>query len=95
MLEIQNPVALIAEARRLHGMLGAVLDDLEARLSAPTLVVDETPLVRPDGRLTEAGIDAVYAEFAANSTNGEIAKKFDISLSGVVKRKAMWRRGER
>jgi hypothetical protein len=28
-------------------------------------------------------------------TNKQLAKKYNISLSGVVKRKAMWRKGER
>jgi hypothetical protein len=63
---------------------------------APTPPIKGTPLLRPDGRLTDAGIDALYADFAAaRLTNRQIAAKFPISLSGVVKRKAMWRRGER
>ncbi|HYG87248.1 MAG TPA: hypothetical protein VD978_13405 [Azospirillum sp.] len=92
-----NPIALIIEAKRLNGELNAVLDELRARLETsepPTN--DGAPLKRPDGRMTEAGIDALYAEFATKKlTNLEIAEKFDISLSGVVKRKSMWNRGER
>jgi hypothetical protein len=92
-----NPAALFAEARRHHGRLGVILAELEARGATPKPPApQQAALVRPDGRLTEAGIDALYAEFTAGTlTNRQIAEKFGISLSGVVKRRAMWRRGKR
>lgn len=93
-----SPAALFAEARRHHGQLGTLLTELESRYAATPPAPSSTtkPLKRPDRRLTEEGVDALYAEFAAGKLNNrEIAEKFKISLSGVVKRRAMWRQGKR
>lgn len=88
------PVA--AEISRLLAQLAALVDGLVTQLQATSTESGAPALKRPDGRLTEAGIDALYADFAADALgNDEIAAKHGISVSGVVKRKAMWKRGER
>lgn len=96
-MTMTNPLALTVEAKRLAVALGSVLDALLAQIEAPKSALPRGNLLkRPDGRLDEDGIDALYADFVQNRLNNrQLAAKHKISLSGVVKRKAMWRRGVR
>jgi hypothetical protein len=90
-----NPLALAAEAKSLASKLVISLDALLVQLNSPS-VSDGSATKKSDGRLLDHGIDALYADFAAKTlTNEQLAKVHDISLSGVVKRKAMWKKGRR
>ncbi len=89
-----NPIALLAEATRLVFLLSSTLEELRSQLEIPRVQPTGALLERADRRLTEAGIEALYADFAAGTlTDREIATKHQISLSGAVKRKRLWRQG--
>ena len=95
-LTASSLLSVAIEISRLLAQLAVLVDSLVAQLQAPPIEAGAPVLKRPDGRLTEAGIDTLYADFAADVlSNDEIAAKHEISVSGVVKRKAMWKRGER
>jgi hypothetical protein len=90
-----DAAGLVAEATRLNIEMGRLLDALRARLEEP-LEPTNTPVKRGDGRLTDAGISQLYADFADGKLTGQqIAEKHGISLSGVIKRRSLWRRGVR
>lgn len=50
----------------------------------------DAPIKRADGRLSEAGIQAVNAAFTAGSKNSEIAKMFDITPGAASQRRTSW-----
>ncbi len=92
---MSNPIALLTDAFNLSTQLHATLAQLQAALSPPS-VPPGNVLKEADGRLASDGIDALYADFAAGKlTNRQLANRHDITLSGVLKRKAMWRKGRR
>nr|WP_306268345.1 hypothetical protein [Pararhizobium sp. IMCC3301] len=92
---MSNPIATITELEQ-HLAAGLrALSELKAHLLTDTPSATEDGLKRNDGRMSEAGIAALYAEFAQSElTNTQIAHKFDISLSGVKQRRRMWRKGQ-
>lgn len=92
-----NPLALAADVRSLTNQLVAAVDALMAALSTPQPSIPKgSATKRADKRLADAGIDALYNDFTTSQLTGkQLAEKHGISLSGVMKRKAMWRKGER
>lgn len=48
---------------------------------------------RPGGPLNERGEAEIERRFEAGFSDSEIALAMDISLSGVAKRRGLWRRG--
>ena len=59
------------------------LDHLRDRLVALLDEVEDKPSVRPDGRLTEAGVALVRERFARGSTIAAIAQELGISRTAV------------
>ncbi len=83
--------ALAREARALQAAAGKLADRLDRAIQAAgAATADETPYKRADGRLTDAGIAAVNAAFEAGATVTEVAKQFDIHVSGASNRKKIW-----
>ena len=92
---MSNPTALLTDAVNLSTQLQAKLAALQAAL-APTPMPRGNVPKEADGRLAPDGIDALYADFAAGKlTNRQLADRHEITLSGVLKRKSMWRKGRR
>jgi hypothetical protein len=93
---MDDVVAIAASMRAAAASMLAKADELLAALHVvPQAQPDPTGWKRSDGRLSENGIDALYTEFALGISGKELETKFEISESGVAKRKAMWRRGQR
>ena len=91
-----NPVALAVEIKALLEQLMNLVRALLVQIEVPQPAGAKSGLKRADDRLTAAGIDALYADFAENKLNTkQIMLKHDISRSGFTKRKAKWRKGVR
>jgi len=86
--------AMGSDARNLQATLGTFadrLDALVAKLTPKGTDPDDTTIFkREDGRLTDAGVQAVEAALAANNTVTEIAKRFGITVSAASHRKKIW-----
>jgi hypothetical protein len=83
--------ALAREAHALQAAAGKLAERLDRAIQAAgAAAADKTPYKRDDGRLTDAGIAAVNAAFDAGATVTEVAKQFDIHVSGASNRKKIW-----
>lgn len=83
--------ALARDARALEAAVSKLADRLDRAIRAVGAAMpEESPYKRADGRLTDAGIAAVNAAFDAGATVTEVAKQFDIHVSGASNRKKIW-----
>ncbi len=90
---MSNPAALVADALNQLRNVQKTLETLKELLNTPPPVHRGNTVKEADGRLTDVGIHSLYKEFAdGHLTNGQVATKHEISLSAVLKRKAMWRK---
>jgi len=70
----------------------ALIDTLVAEPTIETAT--ENYRQRPRGPLNERGQAEIERRFEAGLTDSEIALGMDISLTGVSKRRGLWRRGK-
>ena len=70
----------------------ALIDTLVADPTVDTAT--ENYRQRPGGPLNERGQAEIDRRFEAGLTDSEIALGMDISLTGVSKRRGLWRRGK-
>jgi hypothetical protein len=70
----------------------ALIDTLVAEPTGDTAT--ENYRQRPFGPLNERGQAEIDRRFEAGLTDSEIALGMDISLTGVSKRRGLWRRGK-
>lgn len=85
-------LALALRAKRQAELIAASMDEVIRYLNNSASTDEVRSLKREDGRLTEAGIDALYADFAAAQlSNEQIMAKYGISESGLTKRKRAWK----
>jgi hypothetical protein len=95
-MNVEVALATAQSAKRNAELIVASMDEIIRHLNSQTCTGEGAQPKRDDGRLSEAGIDALYADFAAGQlSNEQIRQKHDISKSGLTKRKAMWRDGKR
>lgn len=88
--------ALTAEARSYALLLIETLEALVRALSVPQILVPAGAVTKRGKHLTDAGIDALYEDFATGTLKDkELAEKHQISPSGVAKRKVLWKKGVR
>ena len=90
-----NPIATITELETTVETILQTLKELKTAIKAKQ-EADKAggDLKRPDGRLSLAGIQAIYGEFENGKlSDEEIAEKYEISVSGTKARKRMWREG--
>jgi DNA-binding NarL/FixJ family response regulator len=76
-----------------HEKVTAFLKSLAAEHKADTAT--ENYRRRPLGPLNERGEAEIERRFEAGISDSEIALGMNISLSGVAKRRGLWRRGKK
>ncbi len=82
------------ERTRLHYLALQELLALTHQLTVPP-PREGQPVLDNNGHFTHYGDELLYADFEADTLNNpQLAKKYSVSLSGIFKRKAMWRKSK-
>jgi hypothetical protein len=81
---------ILKELEGLEEHLRRIRQRLYALAEAGQVGPDANLYRRADGRLTDVGIAAVEASFAAGAKVNEVARQFDITPSAASNRKKIW-----
>lgn len=73
-------------AKRSRNLVGDLL-----ALKAGLGTLDEVKYVRPDGRLSEAGVRFCDEAFALGMGPSEVARKLGVTVPAIVMRRQRWR----
>jgi len=88
----------VAQLNELRGMLRKALNMVDSLIAQNPERGSEDDLSRfrqrPGGPLTEAGVAEVTRRFEAGDSDSAIALSMGISLIGVARRRALWRRSK-
>jgi hypothetical protein len=89
-----NPAALVAELKHSAKKILEILEQLGNSLEIPIIADPRSPKKGGHSHLTYEEIKVLYTDFAEKKlTNKKIAEKNKISMSGLIQRKSMWKRG--